>query len=192
MYDFIYGLILSTKYVSVTVLMLVFPSETVMPIVGHIASLGYISLPGAIIAGLIGTTLWSVLIYSLARWVGPQGLDNFISRYGKFLGIRQSSVDRAGKWFDRHAGMTVFIGKFIPGLRTAVCIPAGLRRMPFGKYLGYSVLGSSVDLAILAYLGYSAQAYFDELLMILDNISSVVVLSLVLLAVGWWVWRRFR
>lgn len=190
MYELIYGLILSLKYVSVAVLMFFFPSETVMPIVGYAASRGYIWLPGAIVAGVIGTTLWSLMIYTLARSVGPKGLNAFIARYGKFLGIQKSGVDRAGKWFDRHAGVAVFAGKFVPGLRTAVCVPAGLRCMPFGAFLGYSLLGSSVDVVILAYLGYTAHAYFHELRMILDNASSAIVLGLVLLAIGWWLLHR--
>ena len=192
MYDLIYGLVLSMKYVSVAVLTFVFPSETVMPIVGYAASMEYIWLPGAIIAGVTGTTFWSLMIYTLARLAGPQGLDAFIHRYGRFLGIQKKGVDTAGKWFDRHAGIAVFVGRFVPGLRTAVCVPAGLRRMPRRYFLGYSLVGSTVDVLVLAYLGYMAHTYFHELRAILDSASTVIVLGLVLLAVGWWLWRRSK
>jgi len=188
--NLIYSLILSLKYISVAALMFIVPSETVMPIVGYAAALGHIWLPGAIIAGVLGTTLWSVMIYAIARSVGLRRLNSLIRRYGKLLGIQKRSVDKAGKWFDRNAGVTVFVGKFVPGLRTVVCIPAGLRRMPFGAFLGYSLLGSSLDALLLAYLGYMARAYFHELQTILDNASNVTVLCLLLLIVGWWVWRR--
>jgi membrane protein DedA with SNARE-associated domain len=190
MYDTVYNLILSAKYLCVAVLMFALPSETVMPIVGYVASLGHIWLIGAIAMGVIGTTLWALMIYAIARWVGPAGLDVLIGRYGTLLGIRKSSVDTAGKWFDRHAGLAICLGRFVPGLRTAVCVPAGLRRMPVSHFLGYCLLGSAVDGVILAYLGYTAHSSFHELRVILDSASNVIVITLVALVLGWWLLRR--
>jgi membrane protein DedA with SNARE-associated domain len=192
MYDLIYGLILSTKYVCVSVLMFAFPSETVMPIVGYAAWRGHIWFPAAVFVGVLGTTLWGLMIYGIARWVGPKGLDALITQYGKFLGISKASVNRAGAWFDRYAGTTVFVGRFVPGLRTAVCVPAGLRRMPLGRFLMYSLLGSIADVLLLAALGYAAHTYFHELRLIVDSVSHVIVLSLVGLTVAWWLWYRSR
>jgi membrane protein DedA with SNARE-associated domain len=190
MYNLIYSLILSMKYVCVAALMFAFPSETIMPVVGYAAWRSHIWLPAAMVVGVIGTALWALMVYAIARWVGPKGLSAFIARYGKLLGIRKASVDRAGKWFDRYAGMAVFAGRFVPGLRTAVCVPAGLRRMPVGRYLGYTLLGSGLDVVILAYLGYTAHAYFHELRLILDDVSNLIVLGLVLAVAGWWLARR--
>jgi membrane protein DedA with SNARE-associated domain len=192
MYDTIYHLILTMRYVCVGVLMFAFPSETVMPIVGYIASRGHIWLPGAIVAGILGTTAWSLMVYALARWVGPKGVGVLVARYGTFLGIQKAGVDRAGRWFDRYASAAVCLGKFVPGLRTAVCVPAGLRRMPVGRFLGYSLLGSAADVAILAYLGYTAHTSFYEVRIMVNSASNLIVVGLVLAVVGWWLLRRFR
>lgn len=192
MYDTVYNLILSMRYVCVAVLMFALPSETVMPVVGYVAWLGRIWLPGAVAVGVLGTTVWALMIYAIARWVGPKGLDAFIARYGRFLGIRKSGVESAGKWFDRHAGVAVCLGRFIPGVRTAICVPAGLRRMPVGQFLGYCLLGSAVDGVVLAYLGYTAHASFHELRLILDGASNVIVAGLVTLIIGWGLLRRYR
>lgn len=192
MADFIYELILLAKYLSVALLMFIFPSETVMPVVGYIASLGHLSLPVAIIAGTIGTTLWASIIYGLARRIGRDAVYRFVKKYGRFLGISRGRIDKAGKWFDRHAGATVFGGRFVSGFRTAVSIPAGFRRMPFRSFVIYTALGSGIDSAFLAYLGFTAHSHFDDLRMLIDTVSNGLVCGLLVLVLAWILWRYYR
>lgn len=192
MHDFIYQFVLSIEYVSTCLFMFVFPSEAVMPVVGYAASMGYVFLPAAVVAGTVGTTLWAIMMYAIARRIGYKAVTAFVRRNGRFLGITTRNVDKAGRWFDRHARLTVFVGRFVPGLRTAVSIPAGFRRMPFRSFVLYTVLGSGIDSMLLAYLGYSAQAHFDTLMIAIEGISGLIIVGLCILAAAWLLRHYYR
>lgn len=192
MYDFIYDFVLSSKYPSIFFLMFTFPSETVMPVVGYAASFGHVSLPAAILAGTAGSTLGSILIYVIARYITQEVLFDFVRRYGRWLGISQKSMERAGRWFDRNAKATVFIGKFVPGVRTAVSLSAGFRHMRFGPYVACTLLGTGISSTLLGYIGYSAVARFDELGAVSANISAAALIGFMAAVLIFLVWRRRR
>jgi len=52
--------------------------------------------------------------------------------------------------------VTVFFTRMMPGVRTFISLPAGIAKMPLGKFLLYSLLGSVPWNTALAYLGYGA------------------------------------
>jgi membrane protein DedA with SNARE-associated domain len=192
MYDYVYSLIASSKYPSIFILMFIFPTEAVMPIVGYAASRGLLNLPMAVLVGTAGTTAWAIAIYALARQTSQENVYSFIDKYGRWIGIRRRNAMVAGKWFDRHAKITVLVGRFIPGLRTAVSIPAGFRRMRFLTFVTYTALGSLLCSSVLAYLGYRAGSHISELVTLLDGLSTVILLALVGLVLAWVLLRRYR
>jgi membrane protein DedA with SNARE-associated domain len=88
----------------------------------------------------------------------------------------------------------------MPGVRTFISLPAGIAKMPVGRFLLYSLLGSVPWNAGLAYLGYGAgkaagedpwgnlQEQFSRYNEIFYIVLAVVVVALV----GWGVWRWRR
>ena len=50
--------------------------------------------------------------------------------------------------------VSTFIGRFIPGIRQLISIPAGLSRMHFGSFLWWTFLGAFIWNCILAAIGY--------------------------------------
>lgn len=192
MYEFIYQCVLVAGYASIGLLTFIFPTETVMVVVGYIAYIEHLSLMGVVIAGSLGTTLWAVAVYVLARRYGRKTIYGLVKKYGRFFGVNKKKIDRAGRWFDRRAEVTVIGGRFVPGLRTAVSIPAGFRRMPFGVFLLCTLVGSGLDSALLAYVGYTARSNFDELRMTIGSISNAILLSFLVFVFGWILWRFRR
>lgn len=170
MHDFIYEVLLSSKYASVFGLMLLLPSEAVMPATGFAAAQGKLSLATALTAGVAGTVAGSVLIYVVCRLMRDAVVDTLVLKYGRPVGLTPKSVNKASRLFDRHAKTAVFVSRFVPGLRSAVCMSAGLGRMPFATFMTYLTLGSIVDSVLLAYLGYTAGSHYEELEMVMANI----------------------
>lgn len=195
MYEFIFELIAALKYLGVMLLMAVFSSEYVMPVIGYVASHGSISLVGAIAAGSAGSVLASFVVYILARKARKKDVHSFASKYGKWLGITRRRVTRADRWFNRHAAATVFWSRFVPGMRTAVVLPAGIQKMPVWSFMFWTALGSSISTAILAYLGYTALESLTRMRTLANNISfvgTICLLALVALYVRWYVRVRKR
>lgn len=179
------------NYAGIFWLMFVFPSEAVMPAVGLAAARGEIAAAPAFAAAHGGTVLSSVVAYWLCRLIRQATTEKFIARYGKLFGVSPSNLERAGRWFSRHAHTTVFAGRFIPALRSASSIIAGLARMPFQMFLLVVLTGSALDNAILGWLGYTAGSNFDAL----ERFMQAFVfwsIPLVVTAILGFFWYKFR
>ncbi|MEW4308412.1 DedA family protein [Rossellomorea marisflavi] len=112
----------------------VIPSELVLGYAGYLVHEGKISLVGAMLSGMIGGTLAQVFLY----WLGRYGGRPFFDRYGKFLLMPPRHIAAAEKWFEKHGTFVVFTARFIPVVRHAISIPAGMSRMPLSSFCLYT------------------------------------------------------
>ena len=80
----------------------------------------------AVLAATIGSLAGALLLYAIARFGGRK----LVLRFGKFLRVKETDLDRADDWFDTHGGWVVLFGRLVPGARSLVSIPAGLSEMP--------------------------------------------------------------
>ena len=57
--------------------------------------------------------------------------------------------------FNRYGGATTFVCRLVPVIRQLISIPAGLARMPLGKFTLFTGLGAGIWTGILAAIGYA-------------------------------------
>jgi membrane protein DedA with SNARE-associated domain len=81
--------------------------------------------------------------------VGEERLRSFVKHYGRWLALNESDLDDSMQWFECHGGMAVLIGSLVPSVRRFISIPAGLAKMPLGRFGVYTTLGSAVWNALL-------------------------------------------
>ncbi|WP_064091306.1 DedA family protein [Rossellomorea aquimaris] len=112
----------------------VIPSEVVLCYAGFMVSSGKLHFVGAFMSGVIGGTLAQIFLY----WLGYYGGRPFFDKYGKYLFIKKSHLEGAEKWFERHGTMVIFTARFIPIVRHAISIPAGISRMPLSIFILYT------------------------------------------------------
>jgi len=167
------------------------PSEIVLPFAGFVARDGGATLPGMIVAATIGSLAGAWILYGIAAWIGPERLERFLVRYGKWLRLTPGDVAKAERWFDRRAVVAVLIGRCIPLIRSLVSIPAGFRRMPFATFTLYTVIGSAIWNTALIGAGYILRDNWDAIEPVLDVVQYVVVAAIIVI-VGWFVWSRAR
>ncbi|MNI43066.1 Inner membrane protein YqjA [compost metagenome] len=122
----------------------VIPSEIVLAYAGYLVYQGEINLTEAIVFGVIGCLLQQVILYA----IGLYGGRTFIDKYGKYLHIKTKHVDMTERWFQKYGVGVVFTSRFIPVVRQAISIPAGIARMNMTKFLLFSGL-ASIPWAIL-------------------------------------------
>ena len=134
-----------------------FPSEIVMIPAGCLAARGELSLRApvpdlalACIAGIAGSLAGAYFNYLLSARLG----EPFLRRYGKWFFIKPKALDRACEVFNRYGGATTFVCRLIPVIRQLISIPAGLAKMPLGKFTLFTGLGAGVWTVILAAAGY--------------------------------------
>jgi membrane protein DedA with SNARE-associated domain len=127
------------------------PSEVILPMAGWkvsqsaadasvlepLTGLAW-NLPLAVAFATAGSVVGALVGYAIGAWGGRPILD----RWGRYVGIGAEDLDRADRWFDRWGSWAVFLGRMVPLVRTFVSYPAGISRMPMGRFLLYSTLGS--------------------------------------------------
>ena len=166
------------------------PSEIIMPSAGYTASKGDLSLIGVIIAGSAGSLIAAMILYWIGRKIPEQHLFTFIKHYGKFLRIKVTDREKALGWFNQHGHKIVFFGRMIPAVRSLISIPAGMSKMPFGKFMAYSAFGTIIWTTFLAFLGYHLSE--DQALMsLIMQRASYIILAIVILYIIWKMAKKF-
>ena len=167
------------------------PSEIIMPSAGYTASKGDLSLIGVIIAGSAGSLIAAIILYWIGRKIPEQRLFSFIEHYGKFLRIKVTDLEKALGWFNQHGHKIVFFGRMIPAVRSLISIPAGMSKMPFGKFMTYSALGTIIWTTFLACLGFYLGENQEMMSTILSRIG-YVILAIAFIICGIWLYKRKR
>jgi len=166
------------NYASITALMAVessfipFPSEVVIPPAAFVAgqpesvlcATGNYPLDVLIIVlfGTLGAMIGAIINYGLSVWLGRIIIYKFAdSRLGHMCLLSSEKLEKAEAYFREKGNVSTFIGRFIPGIRQLISIPAGLSRMHFGAFLWWTFLGAFIWNCILALLGYVAAGQMD-------------------------------
>lgn len=157
------------------------PSELVMPFAGFLAADGKLNLVAAIVAGTLGAVTGAVCLYYIGRWADEPLIRRFLRRYGRYLLMPESDLDRALDFFNRYGPPIVFFGRLIPIVRSLISIPAGMHRMPLGSFLLFTALGSTIWTTFLAVAGLFLGANWQR---ILDFTKQYERLTLVVLAIA--------
>ena len=186
------------NYASITALMAVessfipFPSEVVIPPAAFVAgqpesvlcATGNYPVDVLIIVlfGTLGAMIGAIINYGLSVWLGRLIIYKFAdSKVGHMCLLSSEKLEKAEAYFREKGNVSTFIGRFIPGIRQLISIPAGLSRMHFGAFLWWTFLGAFVWNCILAALGYVAAGQMDR---IKEYSHELSVAILVLFGVG--------
>lgn len=127
-----------------------FPSELVMPPAGYLIHEGQMAWVPVILAGVAGTMLGALFNYYLAYYLGRP----FFIRYGKYFFLKEEHLERTEKFFASHGEITTFIGRLVPVIRQLISLPAGLSRMPLGKFCVYTAMGATLWVVVLTVVGW--------------------------------------
>lgn len=126
------------------------PGETLVIIGGFYARLGELWLPAVSFVAVIGAILGDNLGY----WIGRRYGRGFLERHGRKLFVTPERLEAAEDYYRRHGGKTVFLGRFIPVVRSVGFIVAGVAHMEWKRFIVYDVAG-----AIIWGVGHSALGY---------------------------------
>ncbi len=97
----------------------------------------------------------------------------------------------ADRWFERHGNAVVFWSRMIPIVRTFISLPAGVARMPFGRFTLYTFLGALPWCTLLTLIGVKVGENWDTWEGRLKYIDYLVAVLLVAVAVRLYLkWRR--
>lgn len=158
------------------------PSEVIFPLVGFVAyseSLGIGHAIGMGITGALGSTVGAIIIYFLSLKIGKSA----IIKLGRYIHIKESSLQKSELWFEKHGAIAVFVGRMAPGLREIISIPAGIAKMNLFKFILFTFAGSIVwSLALTLtgfYLGEAWSRFSEEISSILGVLAIIIIVTIV-------------
>jgi membrane protein DedA with SNARE-associated domain len=154
---------------------------------GHEIEPGFPAYLAMALAGTLGYLVGAVLGW----WIGIAAGRPYLERHGRWLHLSTAKLDRAERWFDRWDDWAVLLGRITPVARSFVSIPAGVFRMPLGRYTVLTLIGSALWCFPLAAVGWALGANWEDFHTAFGYVD-VVVGVLVVAAVVWLVWRRRR
>lgn len=163
------------------------PSEVIMPFSGYLVSTGRFELWLVSLAGTVGCVLGSIVAYG----VGYYGGRSMIEKYGRYILISKKDLEMADEWFRNWGGLMTFVSRLLPAIRTFISLPAGIARMPFGRFVLYTFLGSFPWCWGLAWVGQKMGEHWDFLGPYFHKFDLVIAAALVT-GVIWWIRRHWR
>ena len=124
------------------------PGETALLTAGVLAGAGRLSLPIVIAVAIAAAVAGDTLGY----WLGRSGGRAVLRHRGPLEGFRAVALERGERFFDRHGAKTVFLARFVPGVRVVAAVLAGASAMPWPRFAVYNVSGAFVWAATVASL----------------------------------------
>jgi membrane protein DedA with SNARE-associated domain len=141
-------------------------------------------------AGTIGYLIGSLLGW----WIGAAAGRPFLEEHGRWFHLNAAKLDKAERWFDRWDDWAVFLGRITPVARSFISIPAGVFRMPLGRYTVLTLIGSALWCFPLAGIGWALGANWESFHHAFHYIEYLVIAAIVVAAaaIGWRLLRRRR
>ncbi|MGW6422046.1 DedA family protein [Nocardia sp. NPDC055053] len=164
------------------------PSEVILPLAGFTASRGRFSLAEVLLWTTLGSVVGALALYGLGAALGRDRLRRIVDRLPL---VRLSDLDRTEDWFARHGDKAVFFGRMIPIFRSLISIPAGVERMPIGRFTLLTTAGSLLWNAVFVFVGFALGENW-HLVETYAGILQKTVIVVVLVAVSVFVVRRLR
>jgi membrane protein DedA with SNARE-associated domain len=156
------------------------PGETLVILGGFYARIGNLSLPIVMAVVVAGAVIGDNVGYFIGRRFGR----GFLERHGRKLFITPERLDKADRYYAAHGGKTVFLGRFIPVVRSVGFILSGVAGMEWRRFFPYDLAGAVIWGVGHSVLGYAIGASYDRWKGYLTPIGLAILAILILLIGG--------
>lgn len=154
----------------------VIPSEIVLAFGGYLVADGRVTFVTAVIFGTIGGTLAQIFVY----WIGKYGGRPFLQKYGKYILIKEKHIALSERWFERYGTGVIFTARFVPVVRHAISIPAGIARVPLLYFTVLTTLAVIPWTIFFVYIGFKLGDHWRDI----DDVAKQYILPFALIALA--------
>jgi len=140
-------------FIAIESIFIPLPSELVLLLSGFNVSTGEFSFFPLWVATSIGSLIGALVLYSIGYGFSKERLSRIVSKYGKYLGVKDSDLSKSFNLFERYGSAIILLGRLFPLIRSLVSVPAGLAKMNLVKFSILTLAGSSIFNAAWIYIG---------------------------------------
>jgi membrane-associated protein len=150
------------------------PGDSLLFAAGTLAALpeSPLSVVGLFLFMAFAAILGDTTNYWIGHYIGPRVFTE------KIPFLKKEYLDRTHKFYEKHGGITIFLARFMPIIRTFAPFVAGVGAMSYGRFITYNIFGGIVWTALFTFGGY----FFGNLEIVRNNFSLVIV-AIVLISV---------
>lgn len=134
---------------------------------GILVALGYLNPALTLFILVIGDIIPDTVFYTLGKFWSDRP---FVKRFALRIGVTEAHFLDAQRFWNEHPGKTMLMSKFAYGVSAAFLFMAGLMRMPWYRFYGYSVSISIAHYVAIMVVGY----YFGESLLAAGEVVRIV------------------
>jgi membrane protein DedA with SNARE-associated domain len=127
------------------------PEETVLTLAGYLVWRGDLRLWLVLIVGIVSASVGDNVGYWLGRSLGGAAL----RRYGTRLWLSPAKLEASQRLVLKHGALTVFVARFLPGLRFAAGPVAGITGIPAPTFFIANLFGACLYVPVVVGIGYA-------------------------------------
>jgi len=157
-------------------------SDLISTLFEWIQSLGYFG----IMIGLMIEVIPSVY------WIGRYGGRPVLEKYGKYILIQKKHIDHSEEWFNKYGTGVIFTARFIPVVRHAISVPAGISKMPLGKFTLLTTLAVIPWSALFVYLGMTLGNKWEDIDKVAAKYTNEIILVAIALIIIYFVFKWYK
>ncbi|SUA20440.1 DedA-family integral membrane protein [Neisseria gonorrhoeae] len=167
------------------------PEDLTLVTGGVISGMGYTNPHIMFAVGMLGVLAGDGVMFAAGRIWGQKIL--------KFKPIARIMTPKryaqVQEKFDKYGNWVLFVARFLPGLRTAVFVTAGIsRKVSYLRFLIMDGLAALISVPVWIYLGEYGAHNIDWLMAKMHSLQSGIFIALGVLAaaLAWFWWRKRR
>jgi membrane protein DedA with SNARE-associated domain len=158
---------------------MVFEGPIITVIGGFLSSLGYLNIFLVYTTVVLGDLVGDSIYYALGYW----GRNQFVEKWGRYVGVTAERVKRLEHHFEKNGGKTLILGKLTHAVGTAILLAAGVAKMPYGKFIWYNFVPTLPKSLILLLIGFYFGQSYAEFSKYLSYTAFVTIATAILLTV---------
>jgi membrane-associated protein len=132
-----------------------------------------VSLPLMIVLLIAAAVIGDTVNYTIGYQLGPK-----VFKYERSWFFNPKHLLKAQAFYDKYGSKTLILARFVPIVRTFAPFVAGIGRMPFRRFIVYSVSGGVAWVSICTLSGY----FFGGFEFVQKNFE-IVIVAIVLITV---------
>ncbi len=167
------------------------PSEIIMPFSGFLASTGRFDLNLVALMGAIGNVTGSLTAYAIGFYGHEKLVRRFIRNFGKWLLISEKELDETEILLHKFKDLVVLGSRVVPGIRTVISLPCGFAKLPLGRFIVLTFIGSLVWSYLLAWIGFTLGQNWHSIGPYFHKLDLVIIIG-ILGAVFFYIYHKLK
>lgn len=156
------------------------PGDSILFTAGFLVEAGklHVDIHLLVIIVFLAAVLGDATGYLFGKRIGRRIFNRPNSRI-----FRQENIVKAEEFYEKHGGITVIIGRFIPVVRTFVPVVAGVGKMSYKTFLSFNVIGALLWAVGITYAGFYVGSWLRSMGIDVDTILLPIVALILLLSI---------